>query len=166
MTDPEAPNEVAFAALLARHGGAIRRISHIYGRGAGDQDDLHQEICLQIWRSLPSFSGRSAVGTWVYRVALNTALTWQRGSERRRKRDAALALDPVPHSTGTSARAEDSILEEFLSQLGTVDRALLVLYMEGLSHQEIAEVTGTTTGAVGVRLHRIRRLFIDRYVGD
>lgn len=166
MTGPEGPDEVAFAALLASHGGAIRRISRIYGRGAANQDDLHQEICLQIWRSLPSFKGQSAVGTWVYRVALNTALSWQRGSERRRKHEAELALDPALHSTGTSARSEDSILEEFLSQLGPVDRALLVLYMEGLTHQEMAEVTGTSSGAVGVRLHRIRRLFTARYIGD
>jgi len=163
LTD-RATDEAAFARLLESHGAALRRISRAYARTAADQEDLHQEICLQLWRSLPSFQGKSAIGTWLYRVALNTALSWQRTSRRRKQHDEALAHEPSPSSTGETPRDEKSILEEFLSALAPVDRIVLVLYMEALTIEEIADVAGVSPGAVSVRLHRIRKHFTDRYL--
>lgn len=163
--DKRTSDEADFAALLASYGGALSRIAATYARGPADREDLHQEICLQLWRSLPGFRGESAPGTWLYRVALNTALSWRRKSDRGRRRDHEAGAPPVA-GTAASARNEDAILNEFLASLGEADRAVLILYMEGLSPQEMATIVGTTPGAVSVRLHRIRRLYTERYIGS
>jgi RNA polymerase sigma-70 factor (ECF subfamily) len=159
-------HEDILARLLDEHGHAIRRIARAYAGAAGEADDLFQEILAQAWRSLPTFRGDSGAGTWLYRVALNTALTWKRRTSRHRI--GRVALDPSrngfePSSNG-SPRSERAILEDFLGSLGGGDHTVLVLYMEGLSYQEIADVTGLSVSAVGVRIHRLKQAFTDRYV--
>lgn len=153
-------------ALLEAHDDALWRIARAYAGSDGEEDDLHQEILTQAWRSLPSFRGNSAVGTWLYRVALNTALTWRR---RTRKHTAGrITLDATRGGERSvsreSPRSEAAILADFLSSLGGPDHSVLLLYMEGLSYQDIADVTGLSVSAVGVRLHRMKRAFTERYV--
>ena len=157
MTDEE-----TLLALLTTHGPALRRIARVYGGAHGEEDDLHQEILLQLWRGLPSFRGDAAPGTWLYRVALNTALTWRRRAIRRARGHAA---PPARLAASAGAlRSEAAILAEFLESLGAVDRSVLLLHMEGLAYPEIGEVVGLSAGAVGVRLHRIKQTFTTRYV--
>lgn len=155
-------NEETLLDLLTTHGAALRRIARVYGAADGEEDDLHQEIVLQLWRGLPSYRGEAAAGTWLYRVALNTALTWRRRATQRARIHAEHA-GPA-RSSALSPRSEAAILEEFLAACNAVDRATLLLYMEGLPYQEIADVLGLSSGAVGVRVHRIRRAFVERYV--
>jgi RNA polymerase sigma-70 factor (ECF subfamily) len=155
-------DEETLLALLTTHGAALRRIARVYGGAQGEEDDLHQEILLQLWRGLPSFRNDAAPGTWLYRVALNTVLTWRRRATRRARGDSARPGRPAA-SVG-APRSEAAILAEFLDALGAVDRSVLLLHMEGLSYPEIAEVTGLSAGAVGVRLHRVRQTFTTRYV--
>lgn len=153
-------------ALLETHGDALRRIARFHAGSDGEEDDLHQEILLQVWRSLPSFRGDAAPGTWLYRVALNTALSWRRRAHRRDAAAAAsLDLGPERRSAGAvRGDAEAEILADFLGTLRGPDRSVLLLYMEGLSYREIADVTGLGESAVGVRIHRMKRAFTARYV--
>lgn len=146
--------------LLATYKPALRRIARIYAACDGEQEDLYQEMVLQLWRGLPSFRGDAATGTWLYRVALNTALTWRRRSARQIRRLPAQA----PPAVGEGLRSEAAILDEFLRTLAPVDRSVLLLYMEGLPHKDIGDVTGLTAGHVGVRLHRMKAAFTRRYV--
>ena len=125
-------------------------------------EDLHQEILLQLWRGLASFRGDSAPGTWLYRVALNTALTWRRRAGRDARADSASGR--LSAETAGAQRSEAAILEELLASLGPMDRSVLLLYLEGLSYQEIGAVTGLSAGAVGVRIHRIKKSYEDRYL--
>jgi RNA polymerase sigma-70 factor (ECF subfamily) len=159
-------DESTLTALLDEHGNSIRRIAWAYAGAAGEEEDLFQEIVTQAWRSLPTFRGDSAAGTWLYRVALNTALTWKRRTSKHRF--GHVAFDPsrngVEPSSNGSPRSERAILEEFLGSLGGPDHTVLVLYMEGLPYQEIADVTGLSVSAVGVRIHRMKQAFTDRYV--
>ena len=137
----------------------------MYAVDDGEEEDLVQEIVTQLWRSFPTYRGGAKVGTWLYRVALNTALTWRRKSKTRR---ALFSSDGIPAGAAAKARSdhrlEASILSEFLESLVGPDRSVLLLYMEGLPHHEIAEVTGLSNGAVAVRLHRMKRAFTKRYV--
>jgi len=152
-------------ALVEAHGDALRRIARFYAGEDGEEEDLHQEILVQAWRSFPSFRGDASAGTWLYRVALNTALTWRRRAHRRSERRAP--LDPEQEAGSVqqgSHESETAILAAFLDTLGGVDRSVLLLYMEGLSHREIADVTGLSAGAVGVRIHRMKQVFTDRFV--
>jgi RNA polymerase sigma-70 factor (ECF subfamily) len=148
--------------LLAVHGRALGRIARVYAGARGEQEDLYQEILLQLWRGLPAFRGDSAPGTWLYRVALNTALTWRRRALRHD--EGGVRGAPAPVARTTAPRSERAILDEFLGSLGPADRSILLLYMEGLSYQDIAAVTGLSAGAVGVRLHRMKHAFTGRYV--
>jgi len=144
----------------------MRRIAGVYAGDDGEEDDLYQEILVQVWRSLPTFRGNASAGTWLYRVALNTALTWRRKATKRFSwRTAGGPLtDEVPATSQDSQRSQAAILADFLSTLGGPDRSVLLLYMEGLSYQEIADVTGLSVGAVGVRLHRMKQVFTERFV--
>jgi RNA polymerase sigma-70 factor (ECF subfamily) len=160
-----AERETAFLELIQTYGPRLRRIAGSYARGA-EREDLHQEILCQIWRSLAGFRGDAALGTWLYRVALNTALTWVRLRARRplevRGPEGGEGLHhPI---TAGAPGSEDAILDDFLLSLGAEDRSLLVLYLDGLGHREIAEVTALTTNAVAVRLHRIKRRYEQRYL--
>jgi RNA polymerase sigma-70 factor (ECF subfamily) len=157
--------EETLLALLEEHARAMRRIAWAYAGAAGEEEDLFQEILAQAWRSLPTFRGDSGAGTWLYRVALNTALTWKR---RTKQRIGHVELDlsrngSEPRSLG-SPRSEQAILMDFLGTLGGPDYSILLLYMEGLSYGEIADVTGLTESAVGVRIHRMRKTFTERYI--
>ncbi|HVL68360.1 MAG TPA: RNA polymerase sigma factor [Vicinamibacterales bacterium] len=160
--DPE--RERRFLELVAPHRARLVRLARAYA--GAEWADLHQEILLQVWRGLDSFQGRSSVSTWLYRVALNTALTW-----RRRAAPAAAALVPqgeAPREPAGELSPRDPmrVLDEFLGTLDPVDRAVLVLYLEDASYAEIADVTGLSENHVGVKLNRLKRAFVDRYIGD
>jgi RNA polymerase sigma-70 factor (ECF subfamily) len=155
-------------AVLASHGDALYRIARLYAGGDGEQEDLYQEILMQAWKALPSFRGDSSLGTWLYRVALNTALTWRRRSARRQNHRVAtmarMEASGSPSVSSGSHRSEREILRHFLESLNGPSRTILVLYMEGLTHEEIASVTGLSQSAVGVRIHKMKRVFAERYV--
>jgi RNA polymerase sigma-70 factor, ECF subfamily len=164
LPKPGATGEGLLREILLSHGAALWRIARAYGDADGEAEDLHQEILLQLWRSLSSYRGDAAPGTWTYRVALNTALAWRRRNARRLRTESA----PRNH-VGASAgepRSEAAILGDFLGVLSPVDRSVLILYLEGLVYQEIGEVTGLSAGAVGVRLHRIRQEFTSRHLEE
>jgi RNA polymerase sigma-70 factor (ECF subfamily) len=161
-------HEAMLLAALASHGDALHRIAHVYAGGDGEDEDLYQEILMEAWKALPSFRGDSSLSTWLYRVALNTALTWRRRSARRRNHRAAMTagIEPLgsPSVPGAPQRSERAILRHFLDSLTGPSRTILVLYMEGLTHEEIAGVTGLSQSAVGVRIHRMKKVFAERYV--
>jgi RNA polymerase sigma-70 factor (ECF subfamily) len=140
------------------------RIARAYA--GQDWDDLHQDILLQLWRGLESFEGRSAPSTWLYRVALNTALTWRRKAAPA-ARVTVPATETTPEPVGATGPQDPMrLLDEFLGTLNPSDRAVLLLYLDDLSYAEIADVTGLSAGNVGVRLNRLKRAFKDRYLGD
>lgn len=87
--------EETLLGLLTAYGGALRRIARTYAGARGEEEDLHQEILLQLWRGLATFRGDSALGTWLYRVALNTALTWRRRAGRDARADSASGRLPA-----------------------------------------------------------------------
>ncbi len=145
-----------FLALLNEYRGAIHRVSRTYGASAADREDLVQEIVYQLWRAFPSFRRESAGLTWVYRIALNTAIT---GLRRRVRQPvqvpiAGAAALPSPPASGSDARTET--LYRAVRSLGGVDRALVMCYLEDLSYREIADVLGISESNVGARLSRTK----------
>ncbi len=160
-----AAKESLFNEIVEANRRRILAIARSYSRG-DEAQDLCQEILLQMWRGLEGFKGRSTSATWVYRVALNTAITFRRRDGRRIKTsDRALGEscpDPVaPPAPGN----EILILEEFLQSLGKIERAVFLLYLEDLSYREISEVTGLSETHVGVRICRLKKAFTQRYCG-
>jgi RNA polymerase sigma-70 factor (ECF subfamily) len=136
---------------------SLVRIAKQYA-GGDDWQDLLQEMSVALWRGLPGFDGRARLSTWVYRVAINTALQFVR---RRRPPNAPLDEEPVG---ALDAGDPMALLESFLGELDPVNRAVLLLDLEGLHRDQIGDVLGISGGAVAVRITRLKRRFTDRYV--
>lgn len=155
--------ESLFKSWLSDHGAAVLKVARAYTLTTEDCQDLAQEILLQVWRSLPQFQGRASASTWIYRVALNTALGWHRNERRRRSRQQP-ALDVEDLSvagldSGEQAERRELIerLYAAIRQLPKADAALILLYLDDLSYRDMAEVLGISESNVGVKLNRARK---------
>jgi RNA polymerase sigma-70 factor (ECF subfamily) len=150
--------ESQFLEVLGQHEQIINKVIRVYGVESENRSDLFQEIVYQLWRSFGSFKGDSKISTWLYRVALNTAITSLRKSK---KVPEHTGLDDQFINTRQSFDASNSSeqvqqLYSAIRSLGEVDRAIVMLYLEELSYKEIAEVVGLTEDNVGVKLNRIK----------
>ncbi len=146
-----------FEEWLARHKGVLFKVVHAYGFTPHDRDDLFQEISAQVWNSVPRFRGESNVTTWLYRVALNSALAWSR--KERRHRDRTESLETNEPALRETARAKDprlGWLYEQIARLDHVDRSLTLLMLDGLSYREMADTLGISESHVGVKINRIK----------
>jgi RNA polymerase sigma-70 factor (ECF subfamily) len=157
--------ESLFQDVVASNQRRIQAIARSYAHGE-EQRDLCQEILLQMWKGLDGFQGKSAPSTWVYRVALNTAITYCRKNGRRVEPGGRSltesGAEPVAPSNPANAML---ILEEFLHSLSEIDRAVFLLYLDDLGYREISEVTGLKESHVGVRINRLKRVFTESYCG-
>lgn len=127
---------------------------------------LLQEMLYQLWRSFDKFKGESALSTWMYRVALNTAISFSRSRNKKIQllTQSDVGLDEPQHKGDISQFVR--ALEQFLANLGKIDRAILMLYLDDISNKEIATITGQTESAVGVRIHRMKQRFKQEYVEE
>jgi RNA polymerase sigma-70 factor (ECF subfamily) len=162
MTD----RERFFVDLIREYDARLRRICRTYAPDEEGRNDLHQDILVQLWRALPAFEGESSAGTWLYRVALNTALdTLRRRSVRRRaepREATALTGDEAPSPDERVVRDERiERLYAAIDRLEEIDRALILLHLDERSYREIADVLGMSESNVGVRLHRAKRKLAD-----
>jgi RNA polymerase sigma-70 factor (ECF subfamily) len=150
--------ERGFLEILGRHEQLINKVIRIYGVDSEDRRDLFQEIVYQLWRSYGSFKGESRLSTWVYRVALNTAITsLRKGKKLREQRELDDQLITAPGSFESPDKSEQvQQLYSAIRRLGEVDRALVMLYLEDLTYKEISEVLGLSEDNVGVKLNRIK----------
>lgn len=117
-----------------------------------DEKDLFQEILFQAWKSFPNFDGRSKFSTWLYRVSLNTVLTFKR---RPVKVEARENLESLNHSEKTE-KDESEALYYAIRQLNEIDRMIITLHLDGYENEEIAEISGLTKNNTAVKLHRIK----------
>jgi RNA polymerase sigma-70 factor (ECF subfamily) len=148
-------NKKEFIDLVESNKGIIHKISLMYSSNVADKEDLYQEICMQLWRSFGNYRGEARHSTWLYRVALNTAISTVRKS--RRLIDT-VSLDPEQHYHTRDSEKEDRtrILLEAIAKLDRIDRAIILLWLEEQKYEEIAEIMGLSVSAVSVRLVRIR----------
>jgi RNA polymerase sigma-70 factor, ECF subfamily len=148
--------ERLFVALFEQSRAGIRRLCHSYLSSTSEVDDLLQEIMTNVWNSLPNFRGEANLSTWVYRIAVNTALIHR----RRRRPSQELADVPDPRvSTERDLERQERLeaLHRAIAQLAAQDRLIVSLLLEGLSYKEIADITGITVNYVGVKISRIKQ---------
>lgn len=145
-----------FAEWLDNHRGIIVKVARSFAAGA-EVEDLAQEILLRLWKSAARFRGESSASTWIYRVALNRALTWQRdeGAAVSRLRPTAELAEIATTDTVDSALGLGRVYE-VLRGFPEIDRSLLLLSLDGVSYVEMSEITGLSTSNVGARLSRAR----------
>ena len=154
--------EDAFQALMLQYEPALRRLANSYEAEHAAREDLFQEIALGLWEALPGFRGESSQRTWMYRIAHNIAISALVSRRRRAQRelsmtesmDAPAAADPPDRAILLEQKRK--ILLASIHELPATDRQIVVLHLEGLSYEEIEEVSGLSQNAIATRLSRIR----------
>ena len=156
-----AERERMFEELFQRHKAPIQRLCFAWLNGSGEVEDLFQEIMSHVWNALPKFRGEAQIGTWIYRIAVNTALLY-----RRKWRPAEPLPEVVDPAAGAHQTLEDrerlEALRRAIAVLGDQDRLIVTLLLEGLSYRDIADITGLTVNYVGVKLSRIKHAIEQR----
>lgn len=145
----------AFLKIVDENQGIIYKVCKMYRDSSEDQEDLYQEIVLQLWKSFPKFRNDSKVSTWMYRIALNTAIATFRKNKIELEFKKTIPKDYHLNYTEAPSKNEERMFEA-IRTLYTAERALIALYLEDYSYREIAEITGITENYVGVKISRIK----------
>ena len=149
--------EKEFLLIIEKHKGLLHKVSRMYMDEPEDREDLFQEIVLQLWKSYGTFRGESQVSTWMYRVAVNTALTFFK--KEKKKPDNARMHPEMDVKDDTDVSHRETQLDYFykaVQQLNQVEKALIFLFLEGQSHKEIGSNLGITEGNARVKLNRTK----------
>lgn len=145
-----------FTTLLRRHLKLVHKISAAYCRNPSDRNDIAQEIIVQLWRSRERYDGRAAQSTWIYRIALNVAISCY----RRERRHGLPALDAeavlIVDERAVEPNPDLRILLRCIDELDELDRALVLLHLDGNDHATIAEILGISATNVGTKLGRLK----------
>ena len=157
------PDEQRFLDLINENRPRILKVCRVYAWSAADRDDLYQEILFQIWRGLPGLKQDTHANTWLYRIAINTSISFVR--RRSARGGPAVPLDHQQLTHNIESRqtrdvgAEDQLarLYDAIAQLNEVEKALVTLFLEDLSYEEMAAVLGLSASNVGVMLHRAKK---------
>ena len=152
-----------FEQLVRDHNGRIRRIARRFAAD-GAVDDLVQEILTRLWRSFAGFRGEAKIESWIYRIALNAAMTHVAERVKTRNLHAAMNAASAAMQGAPAGASATDILSDFLNRLGDVDASILMMYMDGLTADEMGGVLGITSNAINVRINRMRQKFAEAYV--
>ena len=147
-----------FGDWLASHKGILFKVVHAYAFEHADRQDLFQEIVVQVWHSVSAFRGESSVPTWMYRVALNTAIAWTRRENRHQRGKQPLEVVEGLLTTAPSSSPDPRVewMYRQIAELKDVDRSVALLLLDGFSYREIAAIVGITESNVGVKINRIK----------
>ena len=151
--------EHQFELLVREHKRTIYTVCYMFSHNKTEVEDLFQEVLIRLWNGFDHYEGRSSARTWVYRVALNTAIN-QDKKERRRIETVPLTVDIDPFEADDSKTQQVRKLHDLISQLELIDRSLVLLWLEGISYDEIGAIIGITANNVGVRLARIKEKLV------
>ena len=143
-----------FIQIINENRGTIRSLCKIYYGSNEDQKDAFQDIILQLWKSFDTFRGESEISTWIYRVSLNTILT------KIKKEKKSITVEPIDlhHLYLSNAKADDNVelLHIIIQSLKDIDKAIVVLHLEGYQNKEIAEILNMSPTNVGSRFNRVK----------
>jgi len=157
MTDDKTKEQ--FLDILEKNIGILLKVSRAYAKVAQDREDLINDITLELWKSFKSFNGNSKISTWIYRVAFNTSMNY-----KRKKRNDSLFVsihdfkkeDLFPWLTEQENSSELEVLYKCIDELNAINKAIILLYLDGKSHDEISEIMGISKTNAGTRISRIK----------
>ena len=151
-------SENEFVRLIQQHSGIIYKIINLYVDDEEDKRDLHQEILLQAWKSYQRFKGNASFATWLYKVSLNTVLTF---NKKVKKHSELKTVDGLSALHSTDKKDHSELLYYLVRQLQEVDRMIMTLHLEGYKNLEIADITGLKVNHINVKLHRLKNQIIE-----
>jgi len=151
--------EKEFIQIVQKNQGIIHKVCNIYCDEQEDRNDLFQEIVAQLWKSFPTFREESKFSTWMYRVALNTAITSFKKTKRRPDQSRLTYENYQVKDESYHADTEENIktLHRAVAQLTGVEKSIVLLFLENKKYEEIAEITGITQNYVRVKMNRIKK---------
>lgn len=150
-------SEQEFLALINQHKGILYKVSRIYFDKLEDQQDLFQEIILQLWKSVDSFKGDSQFSSWMYRVALNTAIVFFKKEKRKPDNNSSIKIEPVAYDGYNNEKDQQLVhFYKAVKELNKIEKALILQFIEGFSGKEIAENLGLSEVNVRVKTNRTK----------
>lgn len=155
MDNPKLQTE--FLDLIENNKKLIYKVSHMYCDNTIDKKDIFQDIIFNLWMAYPEFQNKSKVSTWIYRVSLNTAITWFRDYSKQSK--WIMYTDLIPHLSNETENAIDELYDQLYSainSLGKIDKAIILLLLDECSYEEIAEIIGISKTNVATKISRIK----------
>lgn len=147
--------ETVFLRIIEEQKKIIYKVCLVYAKDEETIGDLYQEVALNIWKALPGFRGASKTSTWVYRIALNTCVSWLRSS-RKQPRTVPFTLSLGDIFEDEHDKDDLREIYRLIGRLGELDRAVILLWLDRKSYKEIAETLGISPSVVGVRINRIK----------
>ena len=154
-----AAGKTEFVQLMQENKGIIFKVCNAYCPHIQDREDLAQEIIYNLWKSWPGFNNSYKFSTWMYRIALNVAIS----SYRKKNKDmSTISLDLIETEIADKTEQHDNtaensvLLQQFINELNTLDRALMLLYIDGESYAEIADILGITETNTATKINRIK----------
>ena len=153
--------EKQFEELVKQYKRTIYSVCYMFSRDKEEINDLFQEILVRLWLGFDQFEQRSSVNTWVYRIALNTAINSDKRAKRR-PQTVPLSTDIDPYDPQDSSLEQVRQLYALINQLDVMDRGLVLLWLEGIGYDEIAAIMGITVANVGIKLHRIKEKLVQK----
>lgn len=149
--------EKEFIELINNHQRIIYKVCNLYAQSHTDKEDLFQEITLNAWKGVRNFKGDSLFTTWLYRVALNTALTFKRKENRLKKVGIAAEAFTFSHEQQPETGEQLAAMYKAISDLSDIDKALIALYLDDYSYNEMGNVLGITANNVAVKMNRLKK---------
>lgn len=147
-------SEQEFSKMVKTHKSTIYTVCYMFSNDEDEVADLFQETLIRIWRGLPSFNGESDIKTWIYRIALNTCISID--NKKKRRAETELSMDINLFTDNDRETEQINILHKRISRLLPLDRAIVLLWLEDISYEEIGAIVGISSKNVSVRLVRIR----------
>ncbi len=150
----KAMSEKEFEQLVREHKSTIYTVCYMFSNDSDEVNDLFQEVLINVWNGLPDFKGQSSLKTWIWRISLNTCLSFER--KKKRNNTVPLSMDVDFYHDNDAESQQVRMLYDRIHRLKPFDRAIVLLWLEGISYDEIAAIVGITTNNVATRLFRIR----------
>lgn len=154
QTQKENDMEREFSQLVKAHKSTIYTVCYMFSKDADEVNDLFQEILVNLWRGFDKFEGRSDIRTWFYRVSLNTCISINR--KKKRNKAIPLSMDINLYEDNDADTRQVKMLYDRISRLAPFDRAIVLLWLEGIAYDEIGQIVGISAKNVSVKLVRIR----------
>ena len=146
--------ETDFSRIVREHKSTIYTVCYMFSKDKQEVDDLFQEVLVKLWQGYDSFQGKSDLRTWIYRVSLNTCISIDRKKKRRKTQPLLEGIDLFDKNDADNRQTD--LLHERIGRLQPFDRAIVLLWLENMSYDEIAQIVGISVKNVSVRLYRIK----------
>lgn len=166
---PSADKTARFREITQQYAALMAKVCYIFAGPGAAFDDLYQETLINLWTGMDSFRGDAAITSWLYRTAINTCISWHRRNDKHSMRtsvDASDAFGLSDPGSDVSEQAEEleelRILHRMISDLPPLDKAIITLWLDERSYDEISAVTGLSRNNIAVRIHRIKALLVEK----